>query len=262
MLMENAVRMKLFGRLSGRRLFRELVLCLSEEKPLPVLKRLRDFGLLDFFYPGLKIDRPFETRFQRLEGVMSWYRLLFTGEKFEPWVTAFLGLVDGMTEKDLEDLLVRFSLPGKYRNSFLQRRRMAIQVAHRLLSRPSPGRSEVFFLLNPLPADFLLYAMGRTEEEAVKKAISMYFTELKRVKVSLSGKDLKKMGFVPGPIYAEILQAVLRARLEGKISSRQEEIDLVLKRYDPRPPSPAEKRTPRLPHRKGKGELRERTSPR
>jgi hypothetical protein len=70
------------------------------------------------------------------------------------------------------------------------------------------------------------------------------------------------MGFVPGPIYAEILQAVLRARLEGKISSRQEEIDLVLKRYDPRPPSPAERRTPRLPHRKGKEGLRERTSPR
>ncbi len=45
MLMENAARMELFGRLSGRRLFRELVLCLSEEKPLPVLKRLRDYGL-------------------------------------------------------------------------------------------------------------------------------------------------------------------------------------------------------------------------
>jgi hypothetical protein len=138
---------------------------------------------------------------------------------------------------------------------------MAIQVVHRLFSLPSPGRSEVFFLLHPLPADFLLYAMGRTGEEGVKKAISMYFTELKRVKVSLGGKDLKKMGFVPGPIYAEILQAVLRARLEGKVSSRQEEIDFVLRRYDPRPPAPAEKTAQRLSHRKGKERLRERTSP-
>jgi tRNA nucleotidyltransferase (CCA-adding enzyme) len=103
--------------------------------------------------------------------------------------------------------------------------------------------------------------MGRTEEEGVKKAISMYFTELKRVKVSLGGKDLKKMGFVPGPIYAEILQAVLRARLEGKISSRQEEIGFVLKRYDLRPPAPTEKRTSRLSHRKGKAGQREKTCP-
>ena len=50
MLMENAVRMELFGRLSGRRLFRELVLCLSEEKPLAVIKRLGDYGLLKFFH--------------------------------------------------------------------------------------------------------------------------------------------------------------------------------------------------------------------
>ena len=31
-----------------------------------------------------------ETRFQRLEGVVSWYRLLFTGEKIEPWKVGFL----------------------------------------------------------------------------------------------------------------------------------------------------------------------------
>jgi tRNA nucleotidyltransferase (CCA-adding enzyme) len=111
-----------------------------------------------------------------------------------------------------------------------------------------------------LPAEFLLYTMGRAEEEGVKKAISLYFTELKRVKVSLRGNDLKKMGFVPGPIYAQILQAVLRARLEGKISSRQEEIDFVLKRYNPRPPASAEKRARRHPPRKGKEGLRERTS--
>jgi tRNA nucleotidyltransferase (CCA-adding enzyme) len=72
-------------------------------------------------------------------------------------------------------------------------------VAHRLSSSPALGRSDIFFLLDPLPADFLLYAMGRAEEEGVKKAISLYFTELKRARVSLSGKDLKKMGFIPAP---------------------------------------------------------------
>ncbi len=234
MLMENAARMELFGRLSGRRLFREFVLCLSEEKPLAVLKRLGDYGLLKFFYPGLKVDRPLENRLQRLEGVVSWYRLLFTGEEFEPWIVVFLGLVEGLTDKELDELLLRFSLPEKFRSVFLQRRRATAQVVHRLSSFPPPGRSEIFLLLHPLPTDFLLYGMGKTEEERVKKAISLYFTELKRVKVSLTGKDLKKMGFTPGPVYSDILQDLLRRRLEEKISSRQEEIDFVLHKYNPR----------------------------
>ena len=113
---------------------------------------------------------------------------------------------------------------------------MAVQVVHRLSSSPPPGRSEIYSLLHPLPTDFLLYAMGKTEEERVKKALSLYFTELKRMKVSLAGKDLKKMGFVPGPVYTAILQDLLRRRLEEKISSRQEEIDFVLKKYNPRQP--------------------------
>jgi tRNA nucleotidyltransferase (CCA-adding enzyme) len=112
-------------------------------------------------------------------------------------------------------------------------------VAHRLSSSPSLGRSEVYSLLHPLPAEFILYAMGRTEEERVKKAISLYFTELKRVRVSLTGKDLKKMGVIPGPVYTEIFQHLLRRRLEEKISSRQEEIDYVAKEYFPGRAAPA-----------------------
>jgi len=235
MLMENAVRMGLFGRLSGRRLFRELVLCLSEEHPLAVLKRLGDFGLAAFFHPGLKIDRPLEARLARLEGIVSWYRLLFTGEKFNPWTVYFLGLVEGMTEKELEGLLGRFSIPEKPRILFLQRRRTAIQVAQRLSSHPFPARSEVYFLLNPLPTDFLLYVMGRTDADGAKKAVSLYFTELKKVRVSMGGKDLKRMGFSPGPIYKEILQALLKAKLEGKLVTRQDELNFVAKRFNPAP---------------------------
>jgi tRNA nucleotidyltransferase (CCA-adding enzyme) len=229
--MENAVRMQLFGRLSGRRLFRELVLCLSEEKPMAVLKRLGDYGLLNFFHPSLKVDRALEGRFQRLEGVVSWYRLLFTGEKFEPWVVAFLGLVESLSEKEVEGLLTRFSLPEKFRLGFIQRRRMALQVVGRLAVSPPLARSDLFHLLNPLPTDFLLYGMGRVDSEAVKKAISLYFTELKRIKVSLGGQDLRRMGYVPGPIYSEILQAILRARLDGKLLSRQEEVDFVRMKF-------------------------------
>ena len=252
MLMENAVRMQLFGRLSGRRLFREMVLCLSEEKPWAILKRLGDYGLLNFFHPSLKADRAMEGRFQRLEGVISWYRLLFTGEKFEPWTVAFLGLLDGLSEKEVEGLLTRVSLPEKFRANFIRQRRMTVQGVSRLSQAPSLGRSDIYFLLNPLPTDFLLYAMAKTDSEAVKRNISLYFTELKRIKASLSGKDLRRIGFVPGPIYTEILQSLLRAKLEGKLVTRQEEIDFVLKKYNPRQESAEKQRL--LPSARKKGE--------
>jgi tRNA nucleotidyltransferase (CCA-adding enzyme) len=224
--------MELFGRLSGRRLFRELVLCLSEDKPFAVIKRLGDYGLLKFFHSRLKVDRAMEGLFQRLEGVASWYSLLFTGEKYDRWLVAFLGLVDSLTEEEIRELFLRLSLSEKFRTTFIQRRRMSIQVVNRLSHISSIGRSEIYFLLHSLPADFLLFAMGKTQSESVKKAISLYFTGLKSTRVSLSGKDLRRMGYIPGPIYAEILRALLQARLDGKLHSRREEIDYVLGNFN------------------------------
>jgi hypothetical protein len=40
------------------------------------------------------------------------------------------------------------------------------------------------------------------------------------------------MGYIPGPIYSEILRALLRARLDQKLHNRQEEIEFVQRKFD------------------------------
>jgi tRNA nucleotidyltransferase (CCA-adding enzyme) len=231
LLIENAVRMELFSQLSGRRLFREFILCLAEEKPFAILQRLQEYGLLKIFHPKLKADLVAESLFQRLESVISWYNLLFTGERYEKWRVAFLGLVDKLAEKEILELLNRLSLPEKFRTGLLQHRRMAIQMVDRLSRSSLPARSDIYFLMKPLPTEYLLYAMGKTESEEVKKALSLYFTGLKPTRVSLSGRDLSRMGYAPGPIYSEIFQELLRARLDGKLNSRQEEVEYVQQKF-------------------------------
>jgi putative nucleotidyltransferase with HDIG domain len=47
----------------------------------------------------------------------------------------------------------------------------------------------------------------------------------------LRGKDLIGMGYIPGPIFAEILQRVEDAQLGGELTSRQEAVDWVKKNY-------------------------------
>jgi tRNA nucleotidyltransferase (CCA-adding enzyme) len=231
MLIENAARRRLLEQLSGKRLFREFVLCLAEDRAFGVVRRLEQYGLLQVFHPRLQADRSMEDRFQRLGEVLSWYRLLFIGEKFEKWLVAFLGLVHGLAEKEIQELLQRFSLPEKFQRHFLQARRTALEVMHRLSSASPRKRSDLYFLLRSLPTEFLLYSMGGSESRETKKAISLYFTELKRVRPSLRGQDLKRLGLVPGPIYTEIFHSILREKLDGKLASRQEELAFVQQRF-------------------------------
>ncbi len=51
--------------------------------------------------------------------------------------------------------------------------------------------------------------------------------ESNRYKAMIKGKDLKKMGHEPGPVYREILQAVLDAKLNGQIKTRSDELVFV-----------------------------------
>jgi tRNA nucleotidyltransferase (CCA-adding enzyme) len=69
--------------------------------------------------------------------------------------------------------------------------------------------------------------MAATKYERVKKSISKYFTQLRPVKILITGQDLKRMGLEPGPIYREILDAVLHARLNGQLKSKNDEIKFV-----------------------------------
>jgi tRNA nucleotidyltransferase (CCA-adding enzyme) len=47
----------------------------------------------------------------------------------------------------------------------------------------------------------------------------------------LSGKYLKETGFKPGPIYREILDRLLDARLNGEVETLLDEVEFVRKNW-------------------------------
>jgi tRNA nucleotidyltransferase (CCA-adding enzyme) len=61
----------------------------------------------------------------------------------------------------------------------------------------------------------------------VRKPILKYLTELKDIKPLITGKDLLKMGFHPGPEFSEIFRKILYEKLRGKLQTKEEEIEFV-----------------------------------
>ena len=88
-----------------------------------------------------------------------------------------------------------------------------------------PG--EIYLHFNPLPTEVLLYMMARTEDQSLKKAISVFFTKLKNTEVSLRGRDLQRMGIPAGPLYRAIFDSLLLAHLDGKVKTREDEVEFV-----------------------------------
>jgi len=66
---------------------------------------------------------------------------------------------------------------------------------------------------------------------AVQRFLAETPAEEVRPQRVLTGTDLREMGYIPGPVFSEILRAVEDAQLEGQIASKQEAEEFVRKKF-------------------------------
>ncbi|NIQ38046.1 MAG: CBS domain-containing protein [Proteobacteria bacterium] len=237
-LLRNAVKMGFLEKLSGGRLFAELLLILKENNPTPILQRLQEYGLLKIIDSNLVFTREKATLFERIRSVLSWYQLLYLRDRYDQWLVYLLGLFDGLSEKKEGAICNRLALRGKNLRRFVEARRGGQKALTSLRQRDGgkrrAKRSEVYDILEPLPTEAKLFMMAKTEDEAIKRGISLYFTSMRSVKTALGGRDLIAMGFSPGPLFREIMSAILRGRLDQKIKSKEDEVHFVQRNYGTR----------------------------
>ncbi|MBW1917961.1 MAG: CBS domain-containing protein [Deltaproteobacteria bacterium] len=226
-LIENAVKINFFERLSGSRLFGELKLILQEENPIPAIARMASFNLLQFIHPSLRCDQATKWMLDQVRAVLSWYDLLFLDDPYERWLVYFLGLIEPLKGEQLRELTHRLNMKPKMAETMLWAKEAADEALVRLYRQPDLGRREIYHLLHMLPTEFLIYMMAKTRQEASKRAISLYFTQLKNVQPLLKGRDLRAMGYTPGPQFKIMLQSLLDARLNQEVSTIEEEREYI-----------------------------------
>jgi len=74
-----------------------------------------------------------------------------------------------------------------------------------------------------LPDETVLLLMAASTSDVIRRQASAYLDTYRHIKPSMTGKDLKAMGFTPGPLFKKILDRLLQARLNGEVSSKTEE---------------------------------------
>lgn len=226
-LIRSATKIDLFHRLAGRRLFTELVLILSEEDPSKPVARLAEFDLLRFIHPSLQWDAETTLLFQNIKDALAWYRLLFLDKSYEPWQVYFFGLMDPLSLKETKEMCQRLSI----REAFLEKVLTAKKEANNLLQRLYRMRvvkpSRLYELLRGTPQETLLYMMAKADREEAQKGISLYLSHLQDTKLSITGRDIAQLGIKPGPLYGRVMEKTLKAKLDGLVKTREEEMEYI-----------------------------------
>ena len=142
------------------------------------------------------------------------------------WAVYFMALIHGSDSDVTEDICRRFELSDPLKALFSGQRLAAEGSIFWFYQHPSPSNSEVYRRLMSFRTEALLFMMAAAEQDAAKQAISGFITRLRHTQPSVNGRDLIELGLTPGPIFKEIIEQVRDAKLDGLVSSRDDELAL------------------------------------
>lgn len=236
-LIKNAIRMNLFDRFSGVRFFGELKQILSEDNPLPALRRINEFSLFPFLWPdlrpNLKIDRRFVHVMTQAGRAVSWFRLLYLNTSCAFWAVYVLAIMSRSRVRELMNFCDHFEVPAKMTKLLLRQKTEGERIAKEMLRRPFMKPSEIYWLLIDLNNIGLLYLMAIARKKFIQKAVSLFVTTLRDTVPLISGHDLQELGYRPGPQFRTIINHVLEAQLNGALQTKEDALALVKQNYHP-----------------------------
>ena len=230
-LIKNAVGINCFKDLSGRRLFMELRLLLMENDPVKAIERMHQLDLIQVISPNIDYNDKLLSLMENVNDVISWFGLLFLDEPCDTWKIYWFCLTSDLEPDEYNDLALRLMMNDIECQRMSTQRAGSLQLLDSLYRVGSNDNYSIYTLLSQYDTEFLLFIMAKANNEKLKKLISNYFTRLKRVSISLKGRDLKHLGFEPGPLYKKIFDSVLEARLKNMVNSKKEELEFVKSRF-------------------------------
>ncbi len=227
-LIKSAIQMDLFERLSGSRLFDELVIAFSETNPVKTLKRLSDYGLLKVIHKDLVFDEKLEATLSSMYETLAWHTLLFLDEKVDRGILYLIALLSNLDDEKRTEALQRLAPPRATREII---RKSIAESAEILGKLPLNDPVRLYHLLSPKDIEIILFSMAITKDTRKKREISQFLVELRKTKPFLKGRDLKKLGITQGPLYSIILRDLLDERLRGSLKTEEDEKRYVYNRY-------------------------------
>lgn len=205
--------------ISGDRIRYELECTLQEELPEKVLRRAGELGLLKRLNPSLDANGWLAKKY-------SDARQMSLPHKPPP---------------DLYMALLTYHLADEEREQFISYLRLPKSVT-RILRESSNIRAKLEELANaemkPSSIYRLLYGYSpqaitanivASDSPIARRNSKLYLDKLRHTKPLLNGNDLMEMGIPPSPRIKEILNKLLDARLDGEVSTREDEEGLVRK---------------------------------
>lgn len=202
-------------RITGERIRNELTLLLKERDPELSFLLLQQRGILEAIHPAFRVSDAIVPRLNRARAAEPFQTMRPFDMTDLLWV---LLLVD---VPQLPDVLERLLFSGTISDGVSE----VVKLMQHPISESKPSRAAA--RLDGFSEVALFAAWIITEDPLARETIQRYVESWRHVRPKTDGHTLHRLGVKPGPRYGAILARLRAARLDGVITTDEQERDLL-----------------------------------
>lgn len=210
--------------LTGDRIRHELERMLRENQPELPMIRLAQLGILADIHPSLG-DEHTGFRLAAVASPGSGEGSILDLEIGAGPMSFVSALAYPLSEEEGQAVIHRLNMPGSWAKAV--RHTIQVRELEGELAKTSMSPSQLDHLLERFHADLLLSVSRLTKSWVVAQNIRNYLNGLSSDVPMLSGRDLLAIGVPEGPMLGLVLRELRDAKLNGQVSTVQEERCLV-----------------------------------
>jgi len=224
--LRKAVKEGLVSLIRKKRLNEELLILLQEQKPIKVLKRMDELGILSSVIPNLRLNQPLIERFKQIEEMMIYWDIKFPEDNINKGVLYLYYLLK-LSNLEIKHIKKRIGLSErniKKLERLLEWKNRIISILNKEEILPS----HIYYHLKNIDNELLfIILLEEKKNKLIINRIKKYLNNYKKTSTYISGHDLTQIGMKPNPIYAKILKLVLYLQLNGILRNKNDELSFV-----------------------------------
>ncbi|MFH1678760.1 MAG: CCA tRNA nucleotidyltransferase [Candidatus Omnitrophota bacterium] len=233
-LLQDAKRMGMLKRLSPHRLRDELILILKEPRAYNCILRLDKLAGFDFMHPNLKLNKKNLHFLALIKKEINWFRGSFSKRRnLDGWLMYCIGILSPLKREEINQVCKRFGLRrGEVKRVLTYKKFPKTKIQR--LSKKNISPSQLYQILESLSFEVILLIKAEQENKNLKHNIERFLRCYNGIRLHVSGEDLNKLGLKPSPDYKKILNRLLSHQLNGKIKSRRDALNWIVRFFLPK----------------------------
>lgn len=226
-LLKEAAKDRMLEQVQPQRVRDELILILKEECPLKQIKRMNQLLGLRFIHKRLTLLKNNRALLESTHNQVLWFKKNYSQRRhLDSWLIYLMALIDPLALAEARSMCRKYV----FRRGEEKRIFSAKAIRKNFINELSSGAvkpSRIFHMLDPLSYEVILLLRAKYRNTRLRKHIADFLEIYNFIRIEVTGHDLYSLGIKPGPFYQNLFAKVLKAKLDGIVRTKEEELALI-----------------------------------